>query len=606
MSAPQRPRRADVPIELTWDLFPIYATDELWDADRQRIDGLIDAVAAFRGRLGASASVLLECLRAREALVEVATRVDAYARLAFAADGLDPRTQAMAGQSQAIVPRANAALSFIPVELLALPDTTISTYLANEPEFAPYRIQLEDVDRRRGHILSPDAEELLASLGEALDLPTALWQRTTAADLQCPPARASDGTEESVTIAAIQFRLRAVPDRGLRRSAHEALAEGLRRHANGLAAGLASHIRKNVVLARARRYASAAEMILAPQRIPVEVYRAILRRVHDGMAPHARRLARLRGRVLGLDTVHHYDLDAPLDPALDPPCTFDRARGLILEGLAPLGEEYVGQIARAFTDRWVDRADNLGKRSGAFCATVYRVHPYVFSTWQDTIRNALILAHELGHGGHGIYASASQTITNSRGSLFFIEAPSTANEVLVGRYLLRTIREPRAQAHAIAQFAGTFTHNMITHMLEAHFEERLYALAEADRPLTLNVILQTQEEVFTTFFGDAVQLGEADRLYWAQQPHFYINLYPYTYAAGLACGCAVADDIEREGRPAAQRWLETLALGGSLPPLELAAHAGVDMTSAAPIDRAVAMFGALVDDLEAAFAPVSG
>jgi len=413
----------------------------------------------------------------------------------------------------------------------------------------------------------------------------------------------------SITSAGVAARS---PDREVRRRAYESLTAGLDRYKHTLATTLAAVVKRNVVLARLRGYRSAVDMILAQERVPESVYRTILEVVHDGMAPHMRRLVRLRGRVLGIERMHRYDLEAPLDPDFDPPTTFDDSRRLIGDGLRLLGAEYGQIVEAAFRDRWVDRADNIGKGSGAFCSPVYGVHPYIFTTWRDRLRNTFILAHELGHAGNGLLAARSQVVSNaSFGSTpvtgvawdrFFVEAPSTANELLLGHHLLDTTDDPRLRRFVILQFLGTFTHNMVTHLLEAHFEQRLYDLAEADQPLTTATIMEVQAEVFARFFGDTVALDDGARLYWAQQPHFYVGLYPYTYAAGLACAYNVVEGIRRDGQRAVDRWLDTLRAGLTLPPVELARRAGVDMTSPEPLQRAVAFFGHLVDELEQSFA----
>jgi oligoendopeptidase F len=602
-----RPTRDQVPPELTWDLAQVYPSAEAWEADLAALDEGLARVTAYRGRLGEGAEPLRACLEARDAFVERLSKVGTYARLHLSTDGLSSANQAMAARAESFGARADAALSFLTTELVALPDGTIERYLSEDAGLETYRLQFEDVLRRKPHVLEPQTEEALAALGEALDLPMAVWQRATAADLRCDPIRDQAGGELPVSIAGYQFDLRYDPDREVRRRAYESLSAGLDRHKATLATTLAAHIKQNVTTARLRGYRSAAEMILAPQRIPVEVYRNVCDTVHDGMAPHVRRLLRLRARRLGLDELRMHDLEAPLDPGYDPPTTFAESERLIRDGLKPLGPEYDAIIAAAFRDRWIDRADNVGKRSGAFCATIYGVHSYVFTTWSDNLRGAMILAHELGHAGHGVLACRSQVISNMRAGLFFIEAPSTANELLVGQHILdgadgRAGDGQRLRRFVILQFLGTFIHNMVTHMLEAHFERRLYELAEADRPLTLGTILQVQGEVFERFYDGAVVVDDMSKLYWTQQPHFYVNLYPYTYAAGLACGTVVADDIRREGEPAARRWLETLRAGGSLPPLELAGKAGIDLASREPLERAIGFFGRLVDELEQSFA----
>jgi oligoendopeptidase F len=596
------PAREQIPIDQTWNLSDIYVDLPAWEADLGRIDSLVSAVTAYQGRLGEGAMTLLACLEARDAVLEKMAKVGGYARLGVATDGLSAQAQATSSRAQAFGARVSAALSFIDSEVCALRDGTVERYLTTEPGLATYRLQLEVLLRDRPHLLAPETEQTLAALGEVLRAPAEVWGQATAVDLSCAPVRDAPGNEHPVSIAAYVFGQSQAPDRELRRQGYLSLAAGIGHHKATLATTLSTTIRRNVTMARLRRYRSATQMLLEAQQVPEAVYRNVLNVVHDEIAPHYRRLMRLKQRVLGLDRVHRYDVDAPLDPGYEPVTSFAESEGTIRDGLAVMGEEYAAILAAAFRDRWVDRAENAGKRSGAFCATVYGVHPYVFTTWRDNLRSAFILAHELGHAGHGALAGRHQVISNTRATLFFIEAPSTANEMILGRHVLETTQDARLRRWLVLQLLGTFTHNMVTHLLEAHFEQRLYDLAEAGKPLTLATIMQVQGDVFERFYDGAVVVDDAARLYWAQQPHFYTGLYPYTYAAGLSCSTSVAEAIHQEGRPAVERWLRTLKAGGTLPPLELMRLAGVDMSSPEPIRRAVAYFGGLVDELERGFA----
>ena len=605
-------KRDEVPVELTWNLADIYPSDADWGADYAAVGDALPTLVAYRGRLGESAATLLAFIEARDAVAERYARVRGYAHLGVSTDSLSPVFQAMAMRASELSAKVGAALSFVTGELVALPGGTIEGFLESEPRLDTYRRQLEDVLALRGHVLSPETEAALAALDESLDLPQTIWSQSTAADFSARPVADGSGNEVPVSIARWVFGLSKSPDRELRRAAYGSLGAAMDARKHTLATALAANVKRNVAMARLRGYASASEMILAPQRVPDDVYRMVLRVVHDGMAPHARKLARLRQRVLGLDAIHHYDLEAPLDPAYDAALDYGGCARLIKDGLAVLGPEYGEILGSSLSDRWIDRADNVGKRSGAFCSDVYGVHPYVFTTWQDQLRSALVLAHELGHCGHGELSARAQVISNadpfSTGAftglgvpLFFVEGPSTANEMLMGRHLLATTTDPLRRRFVVEQFLGTFTHNMITHLLEGRFEQRLYDLAEAGEPLTTRAIMDAQAETFETFWGDAVVLDDEARLYWAQQPHFYYGLYSYTYSAGLAGGVAVADAIGREGQPAVDRWLEVLRLGAKLPALELASRAGIDLTSPEPFERAVTYFGELVDELEAGY-----
>ena len=262
-----------------------------------------------------------------------------------------------------------------------------------------------------------------------------------------------------------------------------------------------------------------------------------------------------------------------------------------------MGDEYNVAMKKALTERWVDLADNVGKSTGAFCASPYGVHPYILITWTDTMRSAFVLAHELGHAGHFYMAGRNQDLVNTRPSTYAIEAPSTINELLLGEHILNKAEDPRMKRWVVLQLLGTYYHNFVTHLLEAEFQRRVYHLAENGTPLTASVFCEQKSNVLKEFWGDTVEIDEGASMTWMRQPHYYMGLYPYTYSAGLTVATAAAQMIKEEGQPAVDRWLELLKAGGTLKPLDLIKIAGVDMSKPDSIKKAVDYVGSLVDEL---------
>ncbi|MDP3058579.1 MAG: M3 family metallopeptidase, partial [bacterium] len=252
-------------------------------------------------------------------------------------------------------------------------------------------------------------------------------------------------------------------------------------------------------------------------------------------------------------------------------------------------------------NRWIDLAENIGKSTGAFCNTVPDAHPYILVTWTDNMRSVLLLSHEMGHGGHGVLAQRYQRLSNVRGSMFFTEAPSIINEILVGDYIAAQTGDKRMRCWLKMQFLMTYHHNFVRHLIEGDLQRRLYVLAEKGHPITASVLSKVQGEILEEFWGDEVEIDEGARLTWMRQPHFYMGLYPYSYSPGLVIGTAVAKMIREEGGKVVDTWLEVLKTGGAKPPLELAKMAGVDMTDPAVIRTAVEYVGSLVDDIVAFF-----
>ena len=299
--------------------------------------------------------------------------------------------------------------------------------------------------------------------------------------------------------------------------------------------------------------------------------------------------------------MHFYDLKAPLDSAFNPPANYESIQKVIIDALGILGDQYTDIIKRAFSERWIDYSDNIGKSTGAFCASPYGVHSYILISYQESMRSAFTLAHELGHAGHFNIANRTQRIFDTRPSTYFIEAPSTMNEILLANHLMKSSDSNQMKRWVILQLMGTYYHNFVTHLLEAEFQRRVYSHAEKGGSLTAKALNNFKLSVIKEFWGDAVEIDDAAGMTWMRQPHYYMGLYPYTYSAGLTASTAVAKQIFDEGQPAVDRWLSVLAAGGTLNPHDLMLKAGIDMSSAKPIENAVASVGELVSDLEKLF-----
>ncbi len=593
--------RNQVPVEQTWDLTPLYPTTAHWEADLARVEAEARAMTRYKGKLRTE---LLACLKERDALSERLLKVARYASNNLAVDGLSPDCQAMAAKARSLNAKVDAAISFIPSEIQTMDDATWDALLTAEPGLVEYQTHLATLRRTRAHMLSPETEAALAALGQALDAPHTIYSSITSADMKFPPVEGTDGEPISMSIARYS-RLAGSTDRAVRARAYESLNAGLDRHKAGLATALSSYINKAITMAKLRGYSSALEAALDSQQVPVTVYNNVLDTILTEAAPHVQRYMRLRQRVLGLSEMRRYDMTAPLDPTFDASMTWEEATRLVKEGLAVLGPEYQAMLDRAFSERWVDRADNEGKQHGAFNSGFYGWHPVVMMTFQEKARDVFTLAHELGHSGHRFLSAQNQNFTNSgltNIGRFFLEAPSTANEALLGGYLLERTQEIRRRRYLIEAFLGTFMHNMVTHLLEAELERRLFALAEAGKPVTLKVVMTQQGEAMRAFFGDSVVIDEGAELTWTMVPHFYMGFYPLVYAAGLSAGCAVGEAIRQEGQPAVDRWIATLKAGSTMHPLELYKLAGLDMSTPDPIRSAVALFGRLVAELEECYA----
>ncbi|WP_144614755.1 oligoendopeptidase F [Bacillus cereus] len=593
--------RAEVPTELTWDLSDLYESDKEWETALLVLTDDMKKLDAFKGKLHTNATTLLHCLLLEEELLMELTKLYSYANLKESTDRTNPVIQANSSKIAALWTKVHTALSFIHNEILSFDEGTIEKYLAEETKLEPFRKSLLDILQKRLNTLSPETEEALAALGEVHNSPYKIYGMTKLADMDFTSIQDEQGNELPVSFALFESKYEFSPSVDIRRKAYSSFVSTLKRYKNTVATTYATEVKKQVTLSRLRKFESVTHMLLEPQKVPLEMYNNQLDIIYKELAPHMRRFADLKKKVLGLDEMLFCDLHAPLDPEFNPTITYKEAGKLIQDSLKVLGDEYSSIIQKGFQERWVDLADNVGKSTGAFCSSPYGSHPYILITWQNTMRGCFTLAHEFGHAGHFYLANKNQRIMNVRPSMYFVEAPSTMNELLLAQHLLATTEDKRMRRWVILQLLGTYYHNFVTHLLEGEYQRRVYTLAEEGEALTATTLTEIKTNVLSTFWGNSVEIDEDAGLTWMRQPHYYMGLYSYTYSAGLTASTAVAQMIKEEGQPAVDRWLDVLRAGGTMKPLELMKHAGVDMSKPDAIRKAVSYVGSLIDELERSY-----
>ncbi len=592
--------RKDVSVDETWDLTDLFPCEKAWKTELNAINQDMERLAEYKDTLGNSAINLLQCLLERDSLSERVSRVLTYANLRQSADGTDPDNQANEAIAASVYANVRANTSFIDSEILAISEEKVRGFMNQESGLKDYSKTLEDLFEAKAHMLSPETEEALAAYSEIHESPYMIYQRSKTSDMSFSSFITSEGTEYPLTFN-LYAKYEESPDTEIRRKAYDGFIKTLDQYKNTYAATYATEVKKQVIEAKLRKYESVTDMLLFEQQVTKEMYHNQLDTILTELAPHMRRYAQLKKRALGLDKLLYSDLKAPLDPVFNPEVTYDEAAELVLEALKVMGPDYTEIMRQGLENRWVDRADNIGKRSGAFCSSPYGAHPYIMMTWSNSMRNTFTLAHELGHAGHFVLAGQNQSISNTRPSRYFIEAPSTMNEMLLGRHILEKSDNDRMRRWVILQLLGTYYHNFVTHILEGELQRRIYSLAEEGIPITAKLLCEQNLDLLAAFWGDSVELDEGAGLTWMRQPHYYMGLYPYTYSAGLTASTAAALMIQEEGQPAVDRWLAALKAGGTLKPLDLMKLANVDMSTTEPISTAVAYVGRLIDELEQSF-----
>jgi len=385
----------------------------------------------------------------------------------------------------------------------------------------------------------------------------------------------------------------------LRREAFDRYHKELGKYQNSDASVYINHVENEKRLADIRGYETVFDYLLSRQDIDKEIYENHIDTIMAELAPHMRKYAKIIQKIYNLDEMTYADLKLSIDPEYEPEVSIDQARDYIIEGLSNLGEEYVEVLNRAFDERWIDYAQNIGKRTGAFAAGPYGSHPFIMTTYNNKMSQVMTLAHELGHAGQFYYSNSSQNALNNDMSMYFVEAPSTANEITMERFLLNKAKDDREKLWVLStMISKTYYHNFVTHFIEAAFQREVYRKVEANENLSTDDLNQLFTEKLEEFWGDSVKLVEGAELTWMRQPHYYMGLYPYTYSAGLSVGTIISDKIVNGTDKDRKNWIEVLKLGGSVSPIELANAAGVDMTTTKPISETIEFIGSLIDQID--------
>jgi oligoendopeptidase F len=593
------PARVDVPLAERWDLASVFPTEDAWEAAYRAADARLPEIERFRGRLGESAATLLAALRLGDELHEAVEKVQVFGELRRSEDNTDPANVAMDSRGAGLRARFEAARAFVPVEALQLPRETIATWLEEEPGLAIYRHAFDRLERRRPHVRSSDVEEVLAQASDLAGSPETI--AVTLEDGELPLGTVRDEGGEVVALAQGNLdRYLRSPDRRVRQAAWEASADAYRAFEGTFAAALAGAVKKNVFYARAHRYASSLEAALARESVPPVVFHNLLKTVWRNL-PTWQRYFRAKRRLLGLadGDFHGWDITAPLAP--EPATPWDEGVALILDSLAPLGEEYVGLVRRGIDDRWVDRAANSGKGGGAFSWGSYRTKPFISMVYDGDLGSVSTLTHELGHSLHSHHAWESQPILYAEGG-FLIEVPSNFHQALLGAHLL-ALREDRDWTIAvIEERMANHLRYLFTMPILARFELDCHERVERGEALTAEEMSEQLLGLYRQGYGEEVVLAEPDAervaITWARFPHLYMNFYVYEYAIGIAGAAALARQVREEGAPAARRFVELLRAGGHGYPVELLEEAGVDMTSTEPVQAAFDVLAGYVERLE--------
>lgn len=588
-------KRDQVPIEETWNLKDIFPTEEEYEATlKKTLDRAKTFREDYRGKIKVAGDVV-EALKAYEALLMDLDDLSNYVSLHEEADTRNPVHMARSQRFTDLMAGLEQDLSFLEPDLAALSKEVLEEAGTKAPSYANY---LDKMVRKKDHLLSDKEEGILAAMGPVLDAPYQVYADIKQGDIRFP-AFEVDGEEVHMTYNAFENSFETSVNTVLRRKASQVFYDQLDKYKSGTASAYLIQVRRDKIEASLRGYNSVFDYLLDLQDVDRDLYNRQIDVIMRDLAPVMQKYARYLKDLYGLEEMTSFDLKAPPTSGESEEISFPEAGEYIKEGLSLLGPDYVAMLDRAFKDRWIDYAENEGKSTGAFCASSYNVHPYILTSFNRQINEVITLSHELGHAGQDILTNKNQNILNTYLSMYFVEAPSTANEIIMGNYLLKKAGEDKEVKKEIMGqiISQTYYHNFVTHLLEAAYQREVYRIIDEGGAFDADRLSEIYRKVLTEFWGPEVKIMDGSCLTWMRQPHYYMGLYSYTYSAGLTIGTEVARRIMEEGDPAVQDWLEVLRQGGSKKPVELAQMAGVDIRTEAPLKDTIRYIGELVDGL---------
>lgn len=590
------PTRDEIPMEDRWATEDLFPNDEAWEQALNALAQNQETLASFSGHLAENAEMLYDYLWKKEETEEKASLIAGYAMRKADEDTRVAKYQAMRGKCMGVLVGMHAATSFETPEIMAIDDAVMEQFYVGCPKLERYRRYLNNVRRMKAHILSAAEEKLLAAAGEMASAPSNVFGALNNADMKFPDAVDAEGNRYPLSNGSF-VPLQSGSDRELRKSAYENFYQVYQDYKNTAAGLLNAQNKQLKFFAEARHYPNAFEAALDRTQVPTSVYLNLIEAVHQNL-DKMHRYVRLRKKLLGVDELHFYDVYTPLLADVDKDIPFAEAKQTVYDALYPLGDDYRAILKEGFDNRWIDVYENQGKRSGAYSSGA-AVHPFVLLNYANNLKNQFTLAHEMGHALHSYLSHKHQNSVDANYVIFVAEVASTCNEALLMEYLLNKTTDKKERAYLINHFLEQFKGTIYRQTMFAEFELNIGRMVAEGKTLTADTLSAEYKRLNEMYFGPDMVVDDYIAVEWARIPHFYYNYYVFQYATGYSAAIALSRKILDEGERAVKGYLGFLSGGCSKTPIDLLKGAGVDMTSPEPVNEALALFGRLLDEMEA-------
>lgn len=592
--------RSEISDKYKWDLSGIFKSDAEWRAAKDAISLKINEVEKFKGTLTSSAANLLSCLEFNSALNKEATRLFNYAGLNSDLDTRNMNYTGMKQELQQMFSDFGARSAFIQPEILTADWSVIDNFIKSEPKLEPYRMGLDNLFRTKKHTLSEKEERIMALSGMVDGVSYSIYNTFSNAEMPAPEVTLSDGEKVLLTGTAYG-KYRTLANRDDRKKVFETFFNNLEKFKAVYGEMLYGNVQKDIFQARARHYESSLESALFPNNIPVGVYHALVDNVNKNLSAFHRYL-QIKKRMMGVDTLKYLDLYAPVVKDVDLKYSYEEASKIVLEALKPMGKDYVATVKKAMDERWIDVFPTPNKQSGAYSnGSMYDGHPYILLNYNDSYMDVSTLAHELGHSMQSYLSNKKQPYPLADYQIFVAEVASTFNEVLLFNYMIKNETNDDIKLSLLMNWLDGFKGTLFRQTQFADFELKIHETAEKGLPLTGETLSKMYMDMVKSYYGSDKGICKIDNyleMEWAYIPHFYYNYYVYQYSTSFTASIALAEKVMSGDTIALRRYVDFLSAGGSDYPIELLKKAGVDMTTAEPLEKTIASMNKVMDEIE--------
>ncbi len=588
--------REEIDSKYKWAIKDLYHSDADWENEYCKVEEFIPRLASYEGKVTSSCKELYDFLSLRDTVSLLLERLIVYSNQKYHEDTANTTYQKLSDRASMLAVKFEGSISFFHSEIMKLSEEKLNNFYEECSSLQFYRRYLDNLFRKKPHILSEAEEKLLAAAGEVTEAPSNIFTIFNNADIQFAQIMNENQQEVQLTHGRYTTFLQS-NDRRVRKEAFEAMYAPYITYKNTLAAVYTANLKQEHFYAKARNYPSSMAMELDDSNIPLEVYDNLLQVVHENL-PLLHRYMEIRKKCLKVEELHMYDLYVPMVSSVSMNINFEEAKKIVQEGLKPLGKEYEEVLKEGYENGWIDIYENQGKRSGAYSWGAYGTHPYVLLNYQDNLNNTFTLCHEMGHAIHSYYSDHNQQYLYAGYKIFVAEVASTCNEALLMQHLLKTTTDKDKRAYLINYQLEQFRTTLYRQTMFAEFEKITHNMVQEGEPLTAESISHIYHDLNVKYFGSQVVVDSEIDMEWARIPHFYNPFYVYQYATGYSAAIALSKRILENGQEAVNDYINFLKGGSSKDPIDLLKGAGVDMTKSEPIKQALSVFEELLNEME--------